>query len=240
MSADDASLKSSMVSWLSSARYSTYESAAMGDAEVALALYQWNVGLAQALLRDVSFFEVALRNAYDRVLSAEFEADEHWLIDSTSPIRRPIMRRNRRGNVADVNDFYRRTVDHLRRRMGTGCTTNDLIANLTLGFWTHMTDRAHERDLWIPIISKAWPAGTSRVVLNGEITAINSARNRAAHQEHLFNMTTGLSVLKAGEDAVRLFSTLQPEVSERVYGPDPISSVEQYVQTNEAPCVVVL
>ena len=53
-------------------------------------------------------------------------------------------------------------------------------------------------------------------------------------------MTTGLSVLKAGEDAVRLFSTLQPEVSERVYGPDPVSSVEQYVQTNEAPCVVVL
>lgn len=229
-----------MVSWLSSARYATYESAAMGDAEVALELYQWNVGLAQALLRDVSFFEVALRNAYDQVLSTEFEADEHWLIDSAFPIRRPIMRRNCRGNVTDVNEFYRRTVDHLRRRMGAGCTTNDLIANLTLGFWTHMTDRAHERDLWIPIISKAWPAGTSRVALNEEITAINSVRNRAAHQEHLFNMTPGLSVLKAGESAVRLFSALQPEVFGRIYGLELVSSVAQYVQAQGAPCVVAL
>ena len=53
-------------------------------------------------------------------------------------------------------------------------------------------------------------------------------------------MTSGLSVLRAGEEAVRLFTTLQPEVSGRIYGSNPISSVAQYVQEYEAPCAVAL
>ena len=240
MGANAKTLESNMISWLSEARYSTYRLAAAEDDEAAFALYQWNVGLAQALLRDVSFFEIALRNAYDRVLSTEFENENHWLFDPSSPIRRPILRRNRRGNISDVNEFYRRTVDHLRSRMGADCSINDLIANLTLGFWTHMTDRAHERDLWIPFISKAWPAGTSRIALHEEISAINSLRNRAAHQEHLFNMLNGPSVIDTGKCAVRLFSLLQPEICDRIYGPTRTSSVLQYVHGCEAPCEVTL
>lgn len=59
-----------VISWLSEPRYSKYLEATRGDDSVALNLYLWNIGLAQAVLKDVSFFEVALRNAYDRAISS--------------------------------------------------------------------------------------------------------------------------------------------------------------------------
>ena len=62
MGANAKTLESNMISWLSEARYSTYRLAAAEDDEAAFALYQWNVGLAQALLRDVSFF----RNSFKK------------------------------------------------------------------------------------------------------------------------------------------------------------------------------
>lgn len=55
-----------VISWLSGPRYGKYLEVTRGDDAVALDLYLWNIGLAQAVLKDVSFFEVALRNAYDR------------------------------------------------------------------------------------------------------------------------------------------------------------------------------
>lgn len=65
---------------------------ACGDDAVALDLYLWNIGLAQAVLKDVSFFEVALRNAYDRAISSTWNGSDHWLFDGESPVRRPILR----------------------------------------------------------------------------------------------------------------------------------------------------
>lgn len=46
-----------------------------GDDAVAFDLYLWNIGLAQAVLKDVSFFEVALRNAYDRAMGVLIEIE---------------------------------------------------------------------------------------------------------------------------------------------------------------------
>ncbi len=54
--------------WLSPARLSPYLAECNGDAGRALDLCLWNVGLCQVLVADISHFEVALRNAYDRAL----------------------------------------------------------------------------------------------------------------------------------------------------------------------------
>ena len=58
--------------------------------------------------------------------------------------------------------------------------------SLLEGFWAHMTDRSHERDLWVPSIHKAWPKGTARSEVNDRIAGINKICNRVAHHEHLF------------------------------------------------------
>ena len=75
--------------WLSAPRYGKYLDAAKGNDETAFGLYLWNTGLAQAVLRDVSFFKVALRNAYDRAISSTWNGEAHWLFDDSSPVRRP-------------------------------------------------------------------------------------------------------------------------------------------------------
>lgn len=105
-----------VISWLSEPRYSKYLEVTRGDDAVALDLYLWNIGLAQAVLKDVSFFEVALRNAYDRALSSTWSGFDNWLFDDASPVRRPILRTNKRVQVNDANRLNRNSIDHLRKR----------------------------------------------------------------------------------------------------------------------------
>ena len=89
--------------WLSPARFDPYLGAADGSASKALELYCWNVRLCQTLMGDISCFEVALRNAYDRTLREAWDGDEHWLFDGLSPVRRAIMRTSKGGRMLDVN-----------------------------------------------------------------------------------------------------------------------------------------
>ena len=234
--------RSDIEAWLSASRYKRYLEIAKNDDKLALDLYLWNIGLAQAVLRDVSFFEVALRNAYDKAISATWSGNEHWLFDNASPIRRPILRRNKRGQVQDANRLNRNAIDHLRTNLGRNAIPDKVISNLTLGFWAHMTDRNHERDLWIPSIHFAWPKGVSRGVVNRKIAEINNVRNRAAHHEHLF-VSEGMScsTLQACQNAVTLFAQLDPAVCSYVYkGRLDQCSVSQFASTNPAPCDIVI
>ena len=234
--------RSAIEAWLSTPRYKRYLEIAKDDDALALELYLWNIGLAQAVLRDVSFFEVALRNAYDRAISDNWSGSDHWLFDNASPVRRPILRTNRRGKVRDANRLNRNAIDHLASNLGHDPSPDKVISNLTFGFWAHMTDRSHERDMWIPSIHTAWPTGISRDSLNRKISEINNVRNRAAHHEHLFVPDGAYcSTLKACEDAVELFSQLAPEACSYIYGAEnKICSVSEFVSGSPAPCNVVI
>lgn len=234
--------RASIESWLSAPRYKRYLEVAGGDDNIALDLYLWNIGLAQAVLRDVSFFEVALRNSYNRAILEYFHGDQHWLFDKTSPLRRPIFRTNKRGQVNDANRISRNIIDHLKAGLRDNATSDDVVSNLTLGFWAHMTDRNHERDLWIPILHKVWPKGASRSVINNRIAKINNVRNRAAHHEHLFAAEgMSCSTLQACQDAVVLFAQLEPAACNHVYeGRLDQCSVSDFVVNNPAPCSIVV
>lgn len=65
--------RANIESWLSAPRYKRYLEVADGNDRLALDLYLWNIGLAQAVLRDVSFFEIALRNSYNRAIEENFD-----------------------------------------------------------------------------------------------------------------------------------------------------------------------
>lgn len=130
----DSSLakKEWLENWLSVPRFEYYLDAAKGNDEIALELYLWNTGLAQAVLRDISFFEIALRNRYDRCLTQLALTGDHWLFDDASPVRKPIMRKNKRGSVVDANELNRKQVDKLKKALGV--SPDRIISNLTLGF----------------------------------------------------------------------------------------------------------
>ena len=56
--------------WLSEERLAPYLEACGGDAGRAVELHEWNISLAQVLMRDVAHLEVAMRNAYVFVSTA--------------------------------------------------------------------------------------------------------------------------------------------------------------------------
>ena len=84
----------------------------------------------------------------------------------------------------DANELNRKQIDKLKKALGV--SLDRIISNLTLGFWAHMTDTSHERELWIPCVHRAWQKGGSRKTVNVEIAEINRLRNCAVHHERLF------------------------------------------------------
>lgn len=226
--------------WLSHKRLAPYLAACGCDVERALDLYEWNISLGQVLMRDVSHFEAALRNAYDRVMGERW-GGAHWLLDDGSPVLRPIVRMSKNGNPRDVNLVNRRAVAEARSNAHDKDDPDQVIANLMLGFWAHLTDRSRERDLWIPYLNAAWPRGTDRNGLNHALAAISRVRNRVAHNERLFDpLTEALSPTSADADIIRLLRALCPEAAERLYGNGGRTPVELFCEEHPAPADVRL
>lgn len=228
--------------WLSPARFGPYLEAADGNVGKALELYHWNVRLCQTLMGNIGCFEVALRNAYDRTLCETWNGNEHWLFDELSPVRRAIMRTSKGGRMLDVNLPNRKAIGQARDRAHDPNDPNQVISNLTLGFWSHLTDRSRERDLWIPSLHRAWPKGTDRAALHRCLYAINKVRNRVAHNERLFNpVREEFRPSLVDAHIVRLMKELSPEATHYLYdennGRTPF---DVFCEQNPVPVKVML
>lgn len=162
--------------WLSPSRLSSYLDLCGGDVELALELHEWNLMLGRALMGDIAHFELALHNAYDRALTERFEG-----------LRRELTRDAPHHAKEQGEKAARCEHGEPPSHRHDPANPNQVIAGLMLGFWAHMTDRSRERDLWIPYLHAAWPAGTDRAKLNLQLEAINKLRSRVAHSERLFN-----------------------------------------------------
>lgn len=225
---------------LSEERLEPYLRQCDGDIDRAIELYEWNISLGEVLMRDVSHFEVAIRNSYDRVMTERWDGSEHWLLDDDSPARRPVMRSAARGQL-DVNRINRKIIDDAVARLRPGFTSGSLVASLTLGFWVHLSDRSREAVIWRTGLYRAWPKGTNRAELQRSLDAILKLRNRIAHNERLFDPSKPeLSPLRVDSDLVRLFAALCPEAEANANGGSGSTPVEAFLQKNPAPADVVL
>lgn len=202
--------------WLSEPRLGRYLAESGGDRARALEVYEWNLRLGAALMRDIAHVEVALRNAYDRVMCERWQG-EHWLLDPASPVLTPLWR-TRHGRRSDLNARNRATVaDAVRRCGGRAAKPGEVIAELSFGFWRHCTDTAHEKTVWVPYLHRAWPKKTSRVMLERSLTTINTARNRASHHEPLFGSRPGRDLSAAHTEILRLSGLLLPELADYLH-----------------------
>lgn len=189
-------------------------------------------------MRDFSHFEVALRNAYDRVMSETWKGC--WLLDDASPARMPVMRKSKRGEL-DANRINRKTIDAVVDRLPPDASAGSIVANLTLGFWVHLSDRSRETAIWRTALYRAWPKGTDRQKLQPRLESILRVRNRVAHAERLFDPSSNLlSPLRADANAVELLRDLCPEAAEHLYGNGELAPVEQFFAENPAPANVRL
>lgn len=225
--------------WLSTERFVPYLKACDGDVGKALDLYRWNVSLGQFLMRDISYFEVALRNSYNSVMESRWDGEAHWLLDDGSPVRKPVVRKSGKGE-SDVNRVNRIIIDKTVNGLPKGFSTGALVAGLTLGFWVHLTDRAREAVIWRTGLYAAWPKGTNRGELQDRLDGILRVRNRIAHNERLFDPRNAqLSPKRVNADAVRLLGQLQPEAAGYLLGAGD-ATLDEFLEKHPAPVGVEL
>lgn len=211
--------------WLGQPRYQRYISACNGDRARALALYEWNVSVGSALMRDIAHFEIALRNAYDAAFAAHWQGADHWLRDQASPIRQPIMqtrriyengaRVNRR---IDVNDHTRETIRKaIKKAGGQNAIPGKIIPELSFGFWASLTDKSREKPIWVPYVHHAFPLGTDRRDVDSPINNINAVRNRIAHHEPLFDCTNPAhEIPHIHSDLLHVLNLIMPDVADHI------------------------
>lgn len=216
--------------WLSAPRFQKYVEACDGDRSQALQLYEWNISLGQALLRDIAHLEVALRNAYDQVIAGLWQGSSHWLLDPESPAVTPIWRvktgHNGLKRGTDVNYVNRRAVDKaIYKCGGTSATPGKVIAELSFGFWRSLTTASHEKSVWVPYLHHAYPAGTNRADMDRIIGNINTVRNRIAHHEPLFNQKSNTTPEKIHEGLLLLLSHVGSEVADHVASSSQVQRV---------------
>lgn len=225
--------------WLSAERFAPYLAKCGGDVDKALDLYEWNVLLGQLLMRDISHFEVALRNVYNNVIESRWDGEGHWLLDDASPARRPVMRKSLKG-LLDSNRINRKTIDAAAAGLPRDFTIGSLVAGLTLGFWVHLSDRSREAVIWRSGLYLAWPKGTNRAELQERLYGILRVRNRVAHNERLFDPKRGeLSPRKVDADAVGLLRLLCPEAADYLHHDSEVP-LDSFLADHPAPVEIVL
>ncbi|MCQ9368559.1 hypothetical protein NQ036_09960 [Brevibacterium sp. 91QC2O2] len=202
--------------WLSPGRWQRYLDHCAGDAGQALALYEWSVNLSGAVMHDVAHIEVGIRNVYDETLSYRWQGDEHWLFDALSPVNAPLLR-SRGGRTVDLNSRNRTSISEATRRVRSSSPAmGQVIAELPFGFWRHLTDAAHEKVLWIPILSWAFPHRVDRKQVERKLTLINNVRNRASHHEQMFDPRRQAEVIKAQAAIIEVAEMLLPELAAHI------------------------
>jgi hypothetical protein len=169
---------------LSAGRFDRYAAAA-GSHERAAQLYLWNARISGALHETLGMFEVVLRNALDRQLTAYHQialaGNGHWYADSGMPWT------------------SKKLVDQIDRARAQATANGKspeihgkIIAELTFGFWRYILAAHYQTTLWAPALRRAFPhlGSQQRAAVYPLIDRLHSLRNRVAHHEpvHALNI----------------------------------------------------
>lgn len=189
-------------SLLGAARFGTYVNAAGGDAQRALDLYLWATELSGALHAQLSFVEIAVRNAIDSQL-ASWNVAQHKGRDWTAPgqaaqllydlVGTPL----NKARVFAAREAASRAPHHTRAAHGV--THDDVLAQLMFGTWVKIIapissteSSAKQRQLWVAAIHNAFPNtgsdDASRIAVGQQLETLRRLRNRVAHHDNLLHI----------------------------------------------------
>jgi hypothetical protein len=159
---------------LTTVRMAPYLSAVGGDHENALGLYLWNLKVSAAFYVDLSTAEVVLRNAIDSALQAKFGSGQSWF-----------------DNVNLSNSSGAHLSAAIDRAAAAGHNAhNDIVAQLSFGFWRSLFTKYYRATLW-PVIRPVFLADPDRQAPRAEgtfqiVDELGYLRNRIAHHETIF------------------------------------------------------
>lgn len=166
---------------VSKKRISRYLNACGGNVRKAKTLYRYNLKLSQEMFAVISYYEVALRNTIDRLLSNLFGPD--WMRDSVSP-----------GGIFD-NQKYAGTAKIIKKaytelQKAGNYSPSKMLSSMEFGVWKYMFS-AKEYLATGRVLLEAFPQKPksskqqqyNNLYIFNELDAINRLRNRIAHHE---------------------------------------------------------
>lgn len=193
---------------LSVPRFAPYLAKASGDLRAAIQLYWWNVGVSAAFYAPLHCLEMALRNAVNQQLTIKFGRTDWW-------------------EVAPLNKSGLRIVADTRTKLATrarATTVDDMVAELSFGFWVSFVSNTYHRTLWVPCLHKAFPFHRAlRGPLHRDLHTMLLFRNRIMHHEPIHHRH-----LEADHQTIlRLLGYLSPAMAEQLRSYDQVEMMLQ-------------
>jgi hypothetical protein len=192
---------------LSAARFAPYLAKSNGDTAAALRLYWWNLEISAAFHFPLHCIELALRNALHSRLCDAFSRDDWW---AAAPLTS-----NGLLKIAEARSAIARL--GIRK-----ICPDDLVAQLTFGFWVSLISSKYHRTLWIPALHRAFPHGpASRHSLHRDFQYVLTLRNRIMHFEPIHHRH-----LAADHATIyRLLGHISPEMTVELRRHDSVLTV---------------
>jgi len=179
---------------ISSARFATYLTACGQDSDVAVRLYAWNLELSAAMWGGLGVLEVVARNALDCRLQV-FAGQMDWWNSAAVALR------------IEQSQAISRAGGGVGPHSGNH---GQVVAALTLGFWTSLLANRYHQSLWIPALAGAFPNYVGRRGdLHQKLEGLRRLRNRIAHHEPIINMDIAVYY----QDVLAILAAIDPKIS---------------------------
>jgi hypothetical protein len=157
---------------LSAERLTSYLQLASGDLRQAIALYERNTSLSEAMYGLLQGLEIPLRNAMHRALSTGL-GHEDWYDAFPWQMAQHEQIENAKAGL---------------QKKSRAVTPGRMVSELTFGFWVGLTGPKYSVGLWEKHLYKAFPhARLGRKLLNRRLEGIRLLRNRVAHHEPILS-----------------------------------------------------
>ncbi|MFJ4674043.1 hypothetical protein [Kitasatospora purpeofusca] len=169
---------------LSPSRFGPYLAAA-GTHAAAVDLYRWNMSASGAAYEALHLVEVVVRNAIHTELEAWHAKQGNGASWLTAPP--PVLTSKAKDDLVKAEEQARRSIEKRCRRLRIAPVPapnpDDVVAQLTFGFWRYMVARRYTHNLWLNAIRFSFPGAPNLQSVEKPLIQLHALRNRIAHLE---------------------------------------------------------
>lgn len=153
---------------ISRERLKRYLAATGNNLSSAVAVYEQNVAVSEAVFGLLHGLEVAIRNCMHEVLTVHY-GTPRWF-QSAAVVLTPYGQDKVAAAIRDAG--------------GSDASPGKVVAEFTFGFWSNLAARGYHWTLWQPCLHRAFSAvRLARPVVHARLESIRTLRNRIAHHE---------------------------------------------------------
>ena len=130
-------LQNNLIELFSNNRLKSYKFNSSDDNNIALKRYLYNIEISKALYPLLSILEISLRNRINKAI--ENIIKQNWLIDEIEQ------------QCILLDNEHKKLLDAKKKLINKGhkqISKDDLIAELSLGFWIHLCTKRYKTALW--------------------------------------------------------------------------------------------